>query len=111
MDLLFFAAMFLIGFSVGLPVWDAHIFCPCPTGWGYEPAKSVEVARLAVQTGAWVLYECEEGKVRVTVKPKELKPLGEYLKLQKRFKGITEEEVKSFQEYITENYKKQLGAE
>ena len=88
-----------------------HIFCPCPTGWGYEPAKSVEVARLAVQTGAWVLYECEEGKVRVTVKPKELKPLGEYLKLQKRFKGITEEEVKSFQEYITENYKKQLGAE
>ena len=88
-----------------------HIFCPCPTGWGYEPAKSVEVARLAVQTGAWVLYECEEGKVRVTVKPKELKPLGEYLKLQNRFKGITEEEVKSFQEYITENYKKQLGAE
>ena len=88
-----------------------HIFCPCPTGWGYEPAKSVEVARLAVQTGAWVLYECEEGKVRVTVKPKELKPLEEYLKLQKRFKGITEEEVKSFQKYITENYKKQLGAE
>ena len=88
-----------------------HIFCPCPTGWGYEPAKSVEVARLAVQTGAWVLYECEEGKVRVTVKPKELKPLGECLKLQKRFKGITEEEVKSFQKYITENYKKQLGAE
>lgn len=88
-----------------------HIFCPCPTGWGYEPAKSVEVARMAVQTGAWVLYECEDGKVRVTVKPKELKPLAEYLKLQKRFKGITEEEVKLFQNYITENYKKRLGAE
>lgn len=88
-----------------------HIFCPCPTGWGYEPAKSVEVARMADQTGAWVLYECEDGKVRVTVKPKELKPLAEYLKLQKRFKGITEEEVKLFQNYITENYKKRLGAE
>ena len=88
-----------------------HIFCPCPTGWGYEPAKSVEVARMAVQTGAWVLYECEDGKVRVTVKPKELKPLGEHLKLQKRFKGITEEEVKIFQDYITANYQKRLGAE
>ena len=32
-------------------------------------------------------------------------------RVQKRFKGITEEEVKSFQKYITENYKKQLGAE
>lgn len=66
---------------------------------------------MAVQTGAWVLYECEDGKVRVTVKPKELKPLGEYLKLQKRFKGITEEEVKIFQDYITANYQKRLGAE
>lgn len=85
-----------------------HIFCPCPTGWGYEPAKSVEVARMAVQTGAWILYEYENGKVKVTVKPGELKPVGEYLKLQKRFKGMTEEEVRRFQDYIRENYKKRL---
>jgi pyruvate ferredoxin oxidoreductase beta subunit len=29
-----------------------HIHTPCPTGWGYEAAKTIEVARAAVQTGA-----------------------------------------------------------
>jgi len=28
-----------------------QIHCPCPLGWGYEGDKSIEVARLAVQSG------------------------------------------------------------
>lgn len=83
-----------------------HIFCPCPTGWGYESAKSVEVAKAAVQTGAWILYECEDGKVKITSKPKELKPVSEYMHLQKRFKGATEQEIQQFQAYITKQYSK-----
>lgn len=83
-----------------------HIYCPCPTGWGYEPAKSVEIAKMAVQTGAWILYEYENDTVKVTVKPKELKPVSEYLKLQKRFKGITAAEAAQFQAFIQKNYSK-----
>ncbi len=48
-----------------------HIQTPCPTGWGYDPAKSIELARLAVQTGAWILYEYENGRFTINSKPKK----------------------------------------
>ena len=35
---------------------------PCPTGWDYDPAHSVDVARLAVKTGVWPLKEYRDGK-------------------------------------------------
>ena len=58
---------------------------PCPTGWGYDPAKTVEIARLAVKTGIWPLKEYINGKVRHTRKPRKRTPVEEYLKLQHRF--------------------------
>ena len=30
---------------------------PCPTGWDYDPKLSVEIGRLAVNTGVWPLKE------------------------------------------------------
>ncbi|MCP3961979.1 MAG: pyruvate synthase, partial [bacterium] len=39
---------------------------PCPTGWGYDPAHSVEIARLAVKTGIWPLKEYQNGTVTHT---------------------------------------------
>lgn len=83
-----------------------HIQTPCPTGWKYDPAKSVELARLAVQTGSWVLYEYENGKVTINSKPKELRPLKEYIKIQGRFKHLNDEEVEELQKIVTENYEK-----
>lgn len=68
-----------------------HIHTPCPTGWGFEPALSIQISRLAVQTGAWVLYEYENGKLTLNQKPKELKPVAEYFRLQRRFKGVPAE--------------------
>ncbi|MEM4700891.1 MAG: thiamine pyrophosphate-dependent enzyme, partial [Candidatus Bathyarchaeia archaeon] len=42
-----------------------HVLAPCPTGWRYDTSKTVEIGRLAVQTGIWVLYEIEDGKFRL----------------------------------------------
>lgn len=88
-----------------------HIFSPCPTGWGIAPAKSVEVCKKAVQTGAWVLYECENGRVKVNVKPKELKPIEEYLRMQKRFRGIEKETMEKLQKQVVIQYEKILKLE
>ena len=79
-----------------------HVHCPCPTGWGFKPDKMIEVSRKAVQTGAWVLYEYEEGKINVTYKPKELAPIGDYLSTQSRFRNIGPTE--NLQEQIRANY-------
>lgn len=85
-----------------------HVHTPCPTGWRYDPSKTIEVARAAVQTGCWVLYEYENGKVTINYKPRELAPLESYTKLQGRFKGLSEEKTKELQEYTTEYYKKYI---
>jgi pyruvate ferredoxin oxidoreductase beta subunit len=65
---------------------------PCPTGWGFDPKLTVEVGRLAVQTGIWPLKEFKDGMIRHTKIPKQRKPVEEYLKLQGRFRHLFEPE-------------------
>ena len=60
----------------------------CPTGWGYDPAQSYQVARLALETGVWPLKEAVHGQVRHTYIPVRRKPLEEYLKTQRRFQHL-----------------------
>jgi pyruvate ferredoxin oxidoreductase beta subunit len=69
-----------------------NILQPCVPGWRIEPYVSMKVAKLAVETCYWPLYEVENGVYRVTVKPKEKKPLTEYLELQGRFRHLLAEE-------------------
>lgn len=88
-----------------------HIMCPCPTGWGMATSKSIEVCRKAIKCGAWVLYEYENGKVTVNAKQKELIPVKEYVSLQKRFRGMTEEALEVLQEQVQQNYERILRLE
>lgn len=69
-----------------------HTVMPCPTGWRFDPAKSVEVVRLGVETWAWPLYEVENGVLRLTLKPKQ-RPIEDYLKAQARFRHLTKEQI------------------
>ena len=77
---------------------------PCPTGWIYKSSKTVEVAREAINCGAWVLVEYENGKVKLGRKPVALGDAGKYIGLQKRFRNVTEEELQSINEHIKEKY-------
>ena len=88
-----------------------HIHCSCPTGWGFSQEKAVEVCRKAVATGAWLLYEYENGKTTVNVKPKELKPITEYLSTQTRFKGMDQDAINSLQAEVKANYDALLAEE
>ena len=81
-----------------------HIYAPCPTGWRSNPAKTIEISRLAEQTGCWINFEYEDGKVTINSKVKELKPVEEYTKLQGRFKALTPEQKVALQEEVTSNY-------
>ncbi len=75
---------------------------PCPVGWRYDPSKSIEVAKSGVQSGVWPLYEIIGGEeFKLNYKPKELKPVTEYLKVQGRFRHMTEEEIADIQSYTT----------
>ncbi len=88
-----------------------HIHTPCNPGWGFEPEKTVEVARKAVETGMWVLYEIEAGNLRITRRLENRKPVQEYLKMQKRFKHLTERETKRIQEMTDSEWERLEGLE
>jgi len=81
-----------------------HVLCPCPPGWGYDSSETVEIGELAVDTGMWMLYEIKEGEFRLTYKPRERKPVEEYLKRQKRFSHLTEEEIQRIQRMVDERW-------
>jgi pyruvate ferredoxin oxidoreductase alpha subunit len=70
-----------------------HVHIPCPTSWGFPPEKSVAIERLAVATRMHPLYEIENGKLRMTYRPKDSVPIMEYLKSQRRFSHLTDEEA------------------
>ncbi len=58
---------------------------PCPTGWKSEPEESVELVRLAVASGLFLLYEVWDGvRYRLNARPDGTDP-GEYLRRQGRF--------------------------
>jgi pyruvate ferredoxin oxidoreductase beta subunit len=61
------------------------LLSPCPTGWDFEPARSLEVGKLAVETGVWPLKEYVDGEVVHTRRPKEHVPAERYLEVQGRF--------------------------
>ena len=63
-------------------------FAACPTGWGFDPGESHEVARLALETGVWPLKEAIDGKVRHTYIPDHRKPVEDYLRTQGRFRHL-----------------------
>jgi pyruvate ferredoxin oxidoreductase beta subunit len=74
-------------FTVDGPAF-INVLSPCPRGWRTQPNQSVEIAKLAVQTGFWPIYEIEDGVWRQTVKVMNKKPIEEFLKPQGRFKHL-----------------------
>jgi pyruvate ferredoxin oxidoreductase beta subunit len=77
-----------------------HIYTPCPTSWRFPPEKMIEVSRLGVTTGIFTLYEIEDGKLKITVKPSKMKPVGEYLKVQGRFGHLTDDDIAAIQKDV-----------
>ncbi len=63
---------------------------PCPTGWSFDAAESIEIGRMAVKTGVWPLREYADGKLVHTRIPRSRPPVEEFLKLQGRYAHLFE---------------------
>ncbi|MBI4757869.1 MAG: 3-methyl-2-oxobutanoate dehydrogenase subunit beta [Chloroflexi bacterium] len=83
-----------------------HILATCPPGWRIASDLSVKVARMAVQTRIFPLYEVENGvKYTINVRPKGL-PVSLYLKMQDRFKHLTAEDMAIIQENVDREWER-----
>jgi pyruvate/2-oxoacid:ferredoxin oxidoreductase beta subunit len=77
-----------------------HIISPCPPGWKHSSELAVKLARLAVQTKIFPLYEIENGlEYTINLEPQG-RPVEEYLKLQGRFRHLKPADIKLIQETV-----------
>ena len=87
-----------------------HLLTPCPTGWRCDTSKTVELGRLAVQSGVWALYEIEAGKFKLNspsdrlIEKAKRKPVREYFALQGRFRSLKDEDMERIQKWIDEDW-------
>jgi len=88
-----------------------HLYAPCPTGWKHPPGITVKVARLATETNVFPLYEVEEGIYHINKKIKNPKPVTDYLKIQGRFRHLTEEEAAYIQDQVDKSWQRILMLE
>ena len=91
------------GLAVNGPAFIS-VFSVSPTGWRSAPDLSVRLGRLAVETGIFPLYEVENGKYTLNLDPSPLRPVQDYLKLQGRFRHLSEGMVKQIQDRVIKDY-------
>lgn len=65
-----------------------HIHVPCPLGWKSDPAHTIKVARMAVESGLFPLFEAEYGQITDRTPIRQQVPVERYLELQGRFKHL-----------------------
>jgi pyruvate ferredoxin oxidoreductase beta subunit len=84
-----------------------QIHVPCPLGWRHDPSQTIEIAKLAVESGLYPLVEYENGQLVAVRKIAEIRPVTEYLKAQARFRHLFapggEEQVKFIQSIADAN--------
>ena len=83
-----------------------HILSVCPTGWRSATNLTIRIGRLAVETGMFPLYEVENGKYRLSIDLPRLRPVQDYMKLQGRFRHLSEETINEIQNRVSEEYAK-----
>lgn len=86
-----------------------HVFSTCPTGWLSDPQKSIEIARKAVQTNYFPLYEVEGMDFKLNMEIKSPKPVSELISMLGKFKHISNEEVEEIQALADERYKRLMS--
>jgi pyruvate ferredoxin oxidoreductase beta subunit len=85
-----------------------QIHVPCPLGWRHESSQTSEVAKLAVETGLYPIFEYENGQL-IPRKIASIKPVEEYLKVQGRFRHLLKDanglkEIQAVADYNIRKY-------
>jgi pyruvate/2-oxoacid:ferredoxin oxidoreductase beta subunit len=83
-----------------------HLWVSCPTGYKSEERNSVKLARLAVETGVFPLYEVEDGVRYIINRKPAFTDIREYLSLQGRFRHLNEQQIEKMRSNIERDWKR-----
>jgi pyruvate/2-oxoacid:ferredoxin oxidoreductase beta subunit len=76
-----------------------HIFSPCPTGWGHETDQTIEVARKAVKSNFFPLFEVDQGKWKLLDNKNPI-PVSDLLNLLRKFSHLSPDDIAQIQELV-----------
>jgi 2-oxoisovalerate ferredoxin oxidoreductase beta subunit len=88
-----------------------HMFAPCPPGWKFDSAETIDLGRLATDSGIFPLYEVIDGRLRITRKISTLKPVEDYLRAQGRFRHLNADEMTTIQLEVRAEWERLLQRE
>ena len=85
-----------------------EILVTCPLGWGAEEKHTLQIVRMAVESGLWPLFEAERGDITRVTKIRRRAPVTEFLKLQRRFAHVMKnpEQLERVQQTADRNIEK-----
>ncbi len=81
-----------------------QILCPCPVAWDFDPENTVRLARMAVESRVFPLYEIAEGYYRVSAQENNPRTANDYLSRQGRFSGWKKKKIEGLQEEVNNSY-------
>jgi len=82
-----------------------HVYATCPTGWRVPSDQCIKVARLAVQTHFFPLYEVEGGRrYTLTYENPSVRPVRDYMAVQGRFKHLGDADYAVIQGMVDEEW-------
>jgi len=85
------------------------LLVPCLDGWGVPDDQGIAVARLAVETGVFPLYEVEDGWRYTLNGPPRTRPVREYLEAQRRYQDLGEEQIEQLQREVDAGWARLVG--
>jgi pyruvate/2-oxoacid:ferredoxin oxidoreductase beta subunit len=85
-----------------------HILSPCPPGWKSADEDSIKLARMAVKNRVFPLYEVIDGTTWRLTEEHPGDPVAPYLRLQGRFRHLTDEQIASIQEGVDARWRELL---
>ena len=76
------------------------LLVPCLDGWGIPDDQGIALARLAVESGVFPLYEVEDGWRYTLNGPQKTRPVRDYLEAQRRYRDVSDDEIEQLQREV-----------